>query len=293
MGVAEWFKNFCENIQIKNADLISCRCKAITKRLNTDFWATDSETTHSLYVGSYGRSTAIHDTSDVDTIFRLPYSIYKQYNQHIGNGQSALLQAVRTSIKKKYSTTDIGANGQIVEVPFNDGITFELLPVFANKNGSYTHPDSNEGGAWKITNPKPEINAIRERNDECNKNLVRLCRMMRAWKTNKRVPISGLLIDTLAYQFIGNWKYRYKSYFYYDFMCRDFFNYLATQDKEKEWWNAPGSGQRVYPSKAPFQNKAKQCYHLSLDAIQHEMVNNQNWSAKQKWRDIFGTSFPL
>ena len=31
--------------------------------------------------------------------------------------------------------------------------------------------------------------------------------MMRAWKNNWSVPIGGLLIDTLAYQFIENYKY--------------------------------------------------------------------------------------
>ena len=35
--------------------------------------------------------------SDVDMIFRLPASVYQQYDAHRGNGQSALLQANRKS----------------------------------------------------------------------------------------------------------------------------------------------------------------------------------------------------
>ena len=293
MGLADWFGTFCGNIQVQNGAVISYRYKAVTKRLNTDFWETDSDTAHSLYVGSYGRNTAIHGTSDVDMIFRFPDSVYRQYDDYSGNGQSALLQAVRTSVKKTYSDTSVGADGQVILIPFSDGITFELLPGFAKKDDSYTFPDSNGGGSWKTTNPKPEIEAIRTRNNTCNNNLVPLCRMMRSWKKKWSVPLGGLLIDTLAYQFIIDWENRDKSYLYYDYMCRDFFAYMADQSTDQEYWKAPGSGQWVYGGKDQFQYKAKRCYNIALQAIKHETADpKQEWSAKQKWREIFGTSFP-
>jgi Second Messenger Oligonucleotide or Dinucleotide Synthetase domain len=49
--------------------------------------------------------------SDLDMLFQLPYSVYQQ---------SALLQAVKTSIEKTYSTASIRADGQVILVPFND-----------------------------------------------------------------------------------------------------------------------------------------------------------------------------
>ena len=52
MGLADWFNTFCDNIKVQNEATISQRYKAITRRLNTDFWETDSDTSHSLYVGS-------------------------------------------------------------------------------------------------------------------------------------------------------------------------------------------------------------------------------------------------
>lgn len=292
MGLADWFRTFCGNIQVQDRGTISLRYKAITQRLNRDFWGTDSETSHSLYVGSYGRNTAIQGFSDLDMIFWLPYSVYQQYNNYSGNGQSALLQAVRQSLRKRYSNSDVGADGQVVEVAFADGITFEVVPAFENTDGSFTFPDANGGGRWRTTNPRPEIEAIRSRNKACNENLVPLCRMMRAWKSEWGVPIGGLLVDTLAYQFINNWEHKNKSYLYYDFMCRDFFGFMANQDRDQEYWLAPGSGQRVY-KKGLFQWKAKRCYNISLEAIAYEMASpKREWSAKQKWRDIFGTSFP-
>jgi hypothetical protein len=292
MGLADWFSSFCSNIQVKDGGTISTRYKNITKRLNTDFWNTTSDTSHSLYVGSYGRNTAIQGFSDLDIIFQLPYSEYERYNNYSGNGQSALLQAVKKSIEKTYSTTSIRADGQVIIVPFNDGINFEVVPAFINTDNSYTYPDANNGGRWRKTNPRPEILAIRDRNLLCNGNLISLCRMMRCWRNKWDVPIGGLLIDTLAYQFIDCWEYRDKSYLYYDYVCRDFFKWMAVQDSQQEYWKAPGSGQYVY-GKGLFQNKAKRCYTLSLEAIEHETTNpKREWSAKQKWREILGTSFP-
>ena len=113
---------------------------------------------------------------------------------------------------------------------------------------------------------------------------------MRSWKKEWSVPIGGLLIDTLAYQFIENWEYRKKSYTYYDWMCRDFFEFMKNQSETKEYWKAPGSGQYVY-GKGLFQYKAKRCYNISVEAIEKEK-NGYSYTAKSKWREIFGTSFP-
>lgn len=292
MGLADWFTTFNANLTIQDGGTISTRYNAITRRLNTDCWNTTSDTSHSLYVGSYGRNTAISGFSDLDMVFELPSSLYDQYNNYQSNGQSALLQTVRNSVQKTYSSSTIGADGQVVSVGFTDGISFEIVPVFYNQADSYTFPDSNDGGKWRTTNPRPEIAAMRDRNSNCNGNLLPLCRMMRAWKNKWDVPIGGHLIDTLCYQFIENWQFRDKSFFYYDYLCRDCFQWMKDQDRDQLYWKAPGSGQFVY-GKDLFQYKATRCYNISIEAIGHETANpKQEWSAKQKWREIFGTKFP-
>jgi hypothetical protein len=292
MSVAQWFSDFCNQIRVKNVDSISYRYKRITKQLNVDFWKSDSRTSHSFYVGSYGRNTAIQGFSDLDMVFELPPDLYYSYTSYIGNGQSALLQAVRNSMRVTYPSSNIGGDGQVVVVRFDDGLKFEVLPVFVNKMGTYTFPDSNKGGSWKTTNPKAEIRAIRERNASCNRNLVPLCRMMRAWRQKWSVPITGMLIETLAYRFIEKYEHRDKSFLYYDFMCRDFFLWMGQQDVNQEYWHAPGSGTRVY-GKGLFQHKAKRCYNIACDAIANEIAKpSREWSAKQNWREVFGSSFP-
>lgn len=292
MSISEKFQTFCTNLRMATTVVsnVSSRYKQITKRLNIDFYSNESETLHSLYVGSYGRGTAIH-VSDIDMLFILPYSVYTKYNAYTTNGQSSLLQDVRTSICKTYSTTHLGADGQVIKLNFNDGIDFEIVPCFLNNDGSYTFPDSNDGGRWRTTNPKPEIDAINEANaNVCNNNLKRLCRMARAWKDKWEVPIGGLLIDTLAYNFLTNWEYKDKSHTYYDWMTRDFFEYLKNQNEDQKFWLSPGANQHA-DRKGNFEYKALRCYNISLEALEYES-KGQDSSANQKWREIYGTQFP-
>lgn len=294
MSVATKFENFNKKILISksNIETIQNRYEQITKRLNLDFYNSSSGIAHSCYVGSYGRDTEIH-TSDIDILFTLPYAKYEQYNSYLINGQSALLQEVRTSLQGTYATSHIKADGQVIGINFNDGISFEIVPCFElnplTSPNLFTFPDSNGGGKWKKTNPKPEIEAIKTKNNECNKNLKRLCRMTRAWKSHCNVPMGGLLIDTLAYKFLENWKHKDKSYLYYDFMVRDFFEYLKNQNTGQAYWYAVGSNQYIC-RKGKFEYKAKLAYDLALKAIEYEN-KEQAYSANLKWKEIFSSKF--
>lgn len=290
MSVSNNFSTFCSNLRLSSETVtkIQSRYKKITKGINQDYWNSSSETSNSLYVGSYGRGTEIW-TSDIDMIVRLPYETYEKFNNYRSNGQSALLQEVRGVLQRTYSTSHVKADGQVIGINFDDGISFEIVPVFKNNDGSYTYPDSNNGGVWRVTDPVSEISAINVCNQATNKNLKRLCRMARAWKSKCDVPMSGILIDTLAYRFIKDWEYNEKSYLYYDFMSRDFFNFLKNIDVNKEYWYAPGSKRRVWKN-GGFQTKASQAYNLSIEAIRYES-DGYPYSAKGKWRGIYGTKF--
>lgn len=291
LSESEYFSRFCSNLRMEDetVDSITYRYKRITRQLNRDFWGSNSDTSNSLYVGSYGRGTEIY-ISDIDVIFQLPYAKYQQYNAYLGNGQSALLQEVRESIQRTYRSY-IRADGQVVKVDFTDGVSFEIVPGFINTdNISYTYPDTNIGGSWKVTNPRAEIQELTSANNIWNKNLKRLCRMARAWKERWDVPIGGLLIDTLAYKFMANWVHKDKSYSYYDWMSQDFFEYLKNQNPDQKFWLAPGSNQRVN-RKGSFEYKALRCYNIALEAIEKQS-NGYESSAKGKWREIYGTKFP-
>ena len=292
VGVGDWFSIFCTGLRIDQDKRTSIgnRTGRLVGQLNHDFRSLDSKTAYRFYVGSYGRRTAIPSVSDVDLLYELPAALYAKYNGYASNGQSALLSAVRDSLRNTYPTSAIAGDGQVVVVNFNDGIKFEVLPAFLSQGGGYTFADSNGGGSWRTCKPKQEMEAFSTRNVDCNSNLIELARMVRAWRDNNNVPMSGMLIDTLAFQFIASWAHRDKSYLYYDYLTRDFFNFLAGQDSGKTYWLAPGSGSYVY-RQGPFEYKARQAELRALEAIAHQGAN-QDWSAKQKYRDIYGTTFP-
>ncbi|QNK88344.1 nucleotidyltransferase [Sporosarcina sp. resist] len=291
MSVSTNFQTFCTNLRMANetTDKIQIRYRQITKRINIDYWDSTSETSYSLYVGSYGRGTEIW-TSDIDMVVQLPYAIYKKYDGYSSNGQSALLQDVKVALQKTYSASNLKGDGQVIGISFTDGICFEIVPSFINDDGSFTYPDTNNGGTWKTADPRKEISAMDARNNATNKNLKRLCRMARAWKNKCDVPMSGILIDTLAYKFINEWAYKNESFAFYDYMSRDFFMFLKDIDEANLYWLAPGSSRYVWKS-GNFQSEASRAYSLSIEAIVRE-TNGNPYSSKQKWREVYGTKFP-
>lgn len=291
MGVGEDFEKFKDNYNITTELIssISTRYKRITRQLNTDFWNTNSETAHSLYVGSYGRDTAAKGISDLDIAYEPPNAEYHKYKAHAGNGPSALLQAVKKSMQKTYPASDTSGDGQVVVISFTDGITFEVLPVFTNSdNESFTYPNSNAGGSWKVCNPRAEMAAVEKRSVATNRNMKYLGRMTRVWAKYCSVPMSGMLIDTLAYQFIENYANRDKAFLYHDYMARDFFDYLSKQDEKQTVWRAPGSGSHVTRT-GVFEHKARSAHLRSVEAI---ALDGEESKRRQKWREVFGTLYP-
>lgn len=290
ISVSSDFESFCRNLRMSDTTVSNVRNRyhAITKRINQDYWNSSSETAHSLYVGSYGRGTCIY-TSDIDIVVELPWSEYSKYDAYSGNGQSALLASVRSSLLKTYSSSNVSADGQVVDISFSDGVKFEIVPAFKFDDGRYYYPDTNGGGSWKSMDPKKEIDTFNARNSSCNGNLKRLCRMLRAWKNTHTVLMSGILLDTIAYRFLLTYEYADKSYVYYDWVSRDFFKYLLDHVEQVSWEKPGNTGyvKREYSIK----NDVQFAYDKSLEALS-DYSKNYKYCWHSDWRAIYGTKFP-
>ena len=283
MSISDDFKTFLDNIKIDNAATIGSRYGEVTAALNKEFRDTESKTANSLQVGSYGRWTAVNGISDLDTIFVMRAGEWEDYKD---GRQYELLRDARAAIKRRYPSTTVKVDRLVVRVLYKD-FHLEVMPAFKLADGSYKYPDTANGGSWKITKPQAELDEMKEANARKNRNLRRLCKMARAWKNKHGVAMGGLLIDTLAYNFLESTDdYDTKSYHYYDFMCRDFFEFLADQPEQSEY-AALGSRQRVRVKKR-FERKAKKAYELCLKAIEASGQKNE----RQKWRDVFGNAYP-
>lgn len=283
MTTSEMFKDFMGNITVDNAAQISLRYEEITASLNKKFRDTESKTANSLQVGSYGRWTAIKGVSDLDMLYIMPRSKWPEYKD---GKQSKLLTDTKDAIKEKYPRTEVFVDRLVVRVLYKD-FHIEVQPVFELEDQSFFYPDTYNGGKWKITKPREEISALADANKRKNRNLRRLCKMARAWKNKHGVGIGGLLIDTLAHNFLNSTTtYDDKSFLYYDWMSRDFFEYLSGMP-DQEYYAAVGSRQRVRVKKK-FQKKAKKAHELCISAIEAEETDGVN----DKWKKVYGRPFP-
>ncbi|TCD54120.1 nucleotidyltransferase [Alloscardovia theropitheci] len=242
-------------IDLETRQLISKRYKTITRAVNREFWNITSDTSHSLYVGSYGRGTAVN-TSDIDILLELPQYELIHYNSLRGNKQSKLLQAVKEAVQTPYPYTDIRADGQVIKVQFTDGMKLELLPAFKGGSlyrNSYTYPDSNMGGNWKSTNPQREQDAMKEKNKTSNGLLFDTCKHIRMIRDEYYTSyhLSGIVIDTFVYNNIGDWQWAtepsnsIQSSRRYEQELLEKFNSNTLNSRYYSTWYAPGSGQRV------------------------------------------------
>lgn len=218
------------------------KIERIDKKLTEKYY--DDSSRHTKIVGSVGRGTAIAGNSDYDVLYELPHDVFKRISNHQGNGQSDLLQEIRDQILETYSTTSVSGDGQVVVIEFSDGSKMEILPAFEQSDGSFKHPDSNDGGSWKTTNPQPEIDSATKANSESGGIYSDLCRMLRKWKNRQGFAFKGLLIDTLVYKFLETqddndvqltWS-----------LVEELLNFLSQENPKQSYWCAMGSGQYIY-----------------------------------------------
>jgi hypothetical protein len=284
MSVAEMFSEFVDNLTISNTETISTRYGELTSVLNKAFRDTESKTDNTLQVGSFGRKTGINGISDLDMLYIMPKSKWGDYR--ITGGQLKLLQDAKDAILKRYPKTTVEVDRMVVTVTYTN-FHVEVQPVFEQDDQSYLYPDTKNGGSWKITKPREEMSEVADMDAQKNANLRPLCKMARAWKNKHGVGMGGLLLDTLAYNFLeSTTNFDTKSFLYYDRMSRDFFRYLSELPEQTEY-AAPGSRQRVKVKKR-FQDKAKKAHQLCEEAIKSEHQANVN----DKWKKVYGRPFP-
>lgn len=289
MTEKEAFAIFLENIKVSSerADKVRDRYNEITKKLNKKFRDTDSETANSLRVGSYGRYTGIKGISDLDMLYIMPNSLWETYEDKPGN----LLSDVKESLQDRYPKTKMRKDNLVVVVDFSD-FKIEVQPVFeflddGEKVVSYKYPTTKDGGAYKVTKPRHEQQAMIDFKQNHGAHHRLLCKMLRVWKDNVGLPMGGLLIDTLAYRFCTSHpEFDKCGYASFGQLTTEFFEYLKDEPKQ-DYYLALGSKQRV-KVKSAFQSKAKQAYKECNKALKETSKETKH----KHWRNVFGNSFP-
>lgn len=290
--IAAKFSTLLENLKIDPATqaIVANQFKVVTRQINLDFWGIDSETENSRLVGSYGRDTAIRGINDIDIAVELPAALFLKYEQHPANGPAALLQAVQNSLQKVFPQAQLSGDNRTIVLDYPD-LEFEVLPVFLQEDRSYLYPQATRRGQWRRLKLLAEIEAIAAEDQKYQGKVKHLTKMMRAWKTVNQVPISGLLLETLAMDFLAGWPQNQATLACYGQMTQDFLAFLAEQDLNQKHWLAKGSEQFVYRI-GTFEPQAKASFEDARTALTFEKESPGTDSpADAYWKKIFGHFF--
>lgn len=284
MSISSDLKEFTDSLQMDTLELMSVSIKIITKKLNKYYYGLDNdETSHMFIVGSIGRKSAIKDTSDLDLLFDLPYSVFERFDDYSIMGQSSLLQEVKNVLLERFPNSIIRGDGQVVVIDFSK-YTVELVPGFQKSDKTFIYPDSNDGGSWKITDPLTEQSESKKINGETYGRFIMFCQLMRKWRNIVGFTFGGLLIDTLVYDcFYTNNFFKESSHF---IVLLRLFEYLKMQNKDTEYWLALGSHQHVYNKDGGrFVTQATKAYSILFDSLTNEQ------SKYEALQELFGKYF--
>lgn len=285
------FLKFIRNLKTSDEqeEIILKRVAKITKVINLEYWEIHSESKNSTLVGSYGRGTAIN-LSDVDLLIKLPENQKQRFTTYLNNGQSALLQDIKSKLKEVYPTSQIKGDGQIVSIKFSDGIGFEILPAFPilGEDG-YEFPDTHNKGSWKKTNPDRDQQLLTAKNKQYKGIVKKFAKMLRAWKNNNNVKISGITIDVLVYNFVDTWNIDSIESCEFDEMSRDFFKWLYNFTECQNVITSLDNSYNISLDES-INSKANTAWNRAQKAIK-EYANKS--TAENEWIKIYGKKFPI
>lgn len=285
IAVTQRFTQFHRNLRLtvlQHADGLTKR-NGVVGCLNRHYYGLISDTDHSFLIGSWGKDTAIRPPRDVDLYFLLPPDVYHRFQSHIWNRQSALLQEVKEVIVETYPDTDMRGDGQVIIVRF-ETYNVEVVPAFLLTNGNYWICDTHDKGSYKETAPWAEVNHIETIDMSNNRNLRPLIPMLKCWQNYCSVPIKSFELELLAAHFISQSPWRFKDFFWFDWITRDFFAYLYHRANSSIV--VPGTFERIYLGDT-WQSRAATAYWRADKACRYEEFNLVE-AAGEEWQKIFG-----
>lgn len=289
IAVRQRFEQFHRNLLLTPLQ----RQDGITKRngvvncLNRNYNDSTSETDNSFFIGSWGKDTATRPPRDVDAYFVLPVEVYHRFQPYLWNRQSALLQEVKDVLAGTYPDTDMRGDGQVIVVHF-ESYNVEVVPAFLLQNGQYWICNTHDGGSYKLTDPWAEVRYIEAVDLANNHNLRPVIRMLKAWQANCSVQIKSFQIELLAADFLGKSPWRLNSFFYFDWIMRDFFAYFY--HRANSYVVVPGTREMIYLGNE-WQSRTETAYYRAEKACRYEK-DNLIEAAGEEWQKIFGQHIP-
>lgn len=275
MSVEEQFEKFYENIKLTPSQKEDAIIKytGVCKKLHDCYYPTlEYDGTTKLLIGSYGKHTQIRPARDIDVIFIMPIEKFEQYNDNQSNKQSQLLNDIKCILEEKYPGTPIKAFGKVVVLEFAETRhNVELLPAWENEDGTFTIPNSENGGSWEHWDPRAGIKKIADSNTQTGKTRI-LIRMVKKWSENCTAKIKSFEIENKVIDFFGTQESVNGEY---SSLVKDFFKYFFQTTSDTD-----------------LRSHLETALNRANRACEFENNDNLEKSVEE-WQKIFGNDFPI
>lgn len=273
MAIQEQFEKFYENIKLTQNQREDAKRKydGVCEKLHSYYYPNTTYNGDTRFlIGSYGKKTHIRPARDIDVIFIMPPEKFTQYDDNSSNCQSQLLQEIKSILEEKYPSTPIKAFGKVVVLEFADPQhNVEVQPAWENQNGTFTIPNSENGGDWEIADPRSEIKRIQDSESQTGTTKA-LIRMVKKWTELCSVQVKSYSIENNVLVFLSS----NGSPNEYASRVRDFFSYFYNSSSD--------TNLRSHLNTA-FSRAAKACDFESEQKLD---------KAAEEWKRIFGDDFP-
>ena len=282
------FTRFLQELELKPEEREDADSKAdrIARCLWDKYYGGEFNPVSYVKVGSYGKLTSIRPQSDLDMLFVLPPAECHRAERFMGNKQSQLLQRVKTALEETFPRTDLRADGQVILARFQT-YDVEIIPAFIMKDGTYITAHTSDGGSWRASNPVAEYQRIVYADSVSAGKATHLIKMLKAWKHECSVDIKSTSLETLACDFATVWEHRFRTIYYYDWMVRDFFQFMLPYKNGTA--KIRGTNEVSLLGDSWF-SKCESAYNRALKACESEQLDHP-YSATEEWRKIFGRQF--
>lgn len=206
-----YFKIFDKKLTLTSSQQQDAKIKYnnVCKTLHNSYYVAKYNGSTKFLFGSYKKKTNIRPMDkmqDVDVLFKIPKETFEKFDNYESNGQSALLQEIRNTLNKTFTTTSkISGWGKVVLVNTVDGThNIEVLPAYELTDKTFKIPNSENGGSWEIFDPREDINNFQDSNQQVNGLVKIVTRMLKSWKRqNKTLNIKSYQIEQYVLEYFN------------------------------------------------------------------------------------------
>ena len=274
--------------------------------------------TRSLNFGSFARHTKMRPLDDIDLMVCISGSDDRKYS-HAGSGTYYMganqndkknglntystdylnsTKVINRFISKlsdlnDYSKAEMHKNQEAATLKLKSySWNFDIVPCFYCKGDFYLIPDGK--GNWKKTDPRIDNKRASDINQAHEGHVLELVRLVKYWNQRRITTTVGSYL--LECMILNRYENKAKAdTWWIDLEFRDTMNYLSSAIYGAV--NDPKGIQGdlntfSFEDRIKISLAMKTAYEKSRDAFNLE-VNDKNQKASiNKWREVFGTSFP-